>query len=173
MSVLDVLKFPHPALQQMSKTVTRFDEALEKLAADMQETMYRLGGVGLAAVQVGRHRRLIVADVRAGQGETDEERRTPRVYVNPEIIAMSGEIVSDEGCLSVVEFTAEIKRAGTVEIAYQELDGSRREETLQDLAAICLQHEIDHLDGKLFIDRLSPLKRQMIKKRLAKIAHSA
>ena len=171
--VLDVLKFPHPLLAKKAATVTRFDADLAGLAADMLETMYEEGGVGLAAIQVGQLKRLIVVDVRAGEGEEDEARRTPRTYVNPELLSAEGEIVSEEGCLSVVDFTAEVRRAARVRMAYQDLQGRRHEETLDDLAAICVQHEIDHLDGKLFIDRLSPLKRQMVKKKLTKLARSA
>lgn len=173
MAILQVLKFPNPELMRKSLQVNPFDEALEQLAAEMLETMYQEGGIGLAAPQVGQLKRLIVVDVRENEGESEEERRTPRIYVNPEILERSGEMVTEEGCLSVVEYTADVKRAQRIRLAYQHLDGTTAEEVLEDLTAVCLQHEVDHLDGKLFIDHLPPLKRQMVKKRLAKLARTA
>lgn len=173
MSVLPVLKFPDPALARRSAPVTQFDPALRDLAANMLDTMYEEGGIGLAAPQVGQLKRLIVVDVREGTGETDEARRTPRVYVNPVILERSGELTTEEGCLSVEEFTAEVSRAQRIRMAFQHPDGTADEAVLEDLAAVCVQHEVDHLDGRLFIDHLSPLKRQMVKKRLAKLYRSA
>lgn len=173
MATLPVLKFPNPLLQRKSATVTNFDEALHELAGAMLETMYLEGGIGLAAVQVGQHKRLIVVDVRNGEGETEVEKRNPVCYVNPRIVESSGEIVTEEGCLSVVDFNAEITRAEQVLLAYETLEGETRQASMSGVEAVCVQHEIDHTRGKLFIDHLPPVKRQLIKKRLAKLARSA
>jgi peptide deformylase len=171
MAILPVLTFPDPRLRHQAKRVKVFNAELRVLADAMLETMYAEGGMGLAAVQVGEARQLVVVDLQAG--EEDEKARDPRVYVNPEIVDSEGEIVTEEGCLSVPDFTAEVKRAERIRLRYQGLDGSAREEPLEGIAAVCLQHEIDHLQGKLFVDRLPPLKRQMVKKRLTKLARSA
>jgi peptide deformylase len=175
MAALNVLTFPHPLLKQKALPVTRFDDELKTLAADMLDTMYAEGGIGLAANQVGQLKRLVVTDL---QNE-DEPRpgrrrpREPRVWVNPSLLASSGEMVTEEGCLSVVDFRAEVKRAGRIRVRYQTLEGKTREEDLDGLAAVCLQHELDHLDGKLFIDRLPALRRQMVRKRLIKTQRTA
>ena len=178
MAVLQVLQFPNPVLSQKSQQVTRFDAALRTLAEALLETMYQEGGIGLAAVQVGQLKRLVVTDLRDGEGagedgEDEEDRRNPCVYVNPRIIEQSGETVTEEGCLSVVEFTAEIKRAEQVLLESETLAGETRQKHLTGLKAVCLQHEIDHTLGKLFIDHLPPIKRQMVKKKLAKLARTA
>ncbi len=173
MAVLQVLKFPNPVLKQKSAPVTQYDSALGELAQAMLETMYVEGGIGLAAVQVGQLKRLIVVDARDGEGEGEPEHRNPCVYVNPRILESSGELVTEEGCLSVVEFTAEVKRAEKVLLEYETLAGETRQERLEDVKAVCVQHEIDHTNGKLFIDHLPLVKRQMVKKRLAKLARSA
>lgn len=178
MAVLQVHRFPHPVLKQQAREVTRFDEELRQLADNMLETMYVEGGIGLAANQVGQLRRILVMDLR-NDDEAERERpfaeraHEPRVFVNPRLLESSGEIVTEEGCLSVTDFTAEVKRAQRIVVAYQTLDGEAREEACEDLAAVCIQHEMDHLAGKLFIDHLPPLKRQMVRKRLAKLAKSA
>lgn len=171
MAVLPVLRFPDPFLRQKAKPVTRFDAALAKLAGDMFATMYAEGGIGLAAPQVGRSTQLVVVDLNAGEEETLP--REPRVFVNPQILSREGEVVTEEGCLSVPEFTAEVARAERIRLRWQTLDGETREEDLDGLAAVCLQHEIDHLLGKLFVDYLPPMKRQIVKKRLSKLAESA
>ena len=178
MSVLQVFRFPHPVLTQEAKPVARFDSELKQLADNMLETMYAEGGIGLAANQVGQLKRLIVVDLRNEDQEElarprPERRREPRIFVNPSLLEASGETVTEEACLSVVDFTAEVKRAQRIVVGYQTLAGEAREETLEDLAAVCLQHEMDHLAGKLFIDHLPPLKRQIVKRRLAKIAKLA
>jgi peptide deformylase len=173
MAVLQVLKFPNPLLQQKSAAVTRFDAALRELADAMLETMYVEGGIGLAAPQVSQLKRLIVVDVRDGEGEEEAERRKPFFYVNPRILESSGETITEEGCLSVVDFTADIERAAEVLLQYETLQGETRQEQLGGIKAVCVQHEIDHTQGKLFIDRLPLVKRQMVKKRLAKLARSA
>jgi peptide deformylase len=173
MAVLQVLKFPNPVLKKKSQQVTQFDAGLRKLADAMLETMYEEGGIGLAAVQVGQLKRLIVVDVRDAGGEEEMERRNPAAYVNPRILESSGEMVTEEGCLSVVEFTAEVKRAERVVLEYETLAGETRRETLTEVKAVCVQHEIDHTHGKLFVDHLPPVKRQLVKKRLAKLARTA
>lgn len=178
MPALQVYRFPHPVLKQQAREVTRFDADLRQLADNMLETMYVEGGIGLAANQVGQLKRLLVMDLRNDDEAEQELPRTartrePRVFVNPYLLEASGEIVTEEGCLSVTEFTAEVKRARRIVLAYQTLEGEAREETFEDMAAVCLQHEMDHLAGKLFIDHLPPLKRQMVKKRLTKLAQSA
>lgn len=178
MSVLPVYKFPHPVLMQAAKPVTRFDAELSQLAEQMLETMYAEGGIGLAANQVGQQKRLLVMDLHA-EDEDDEETprlarpHEPRAFCNARLLEADGEVVTEEGCLSVPDFTAEVKRARRIRVAYQTLEGEEREEDFEDLAAVCLQHEMDHLAGKLFIDHLPPLKRQMVKKRLTKLARSA
>ena len=171
MALLTVYKFPHPVLKRTAQPVTRFDADLGRLAADMLETMVAEDGIGLAAVQVGQLKRLVVTDVfEHGEGEAERPRpHDPRVWVNPEIRERSGETVTEEGCLSVVDFRAEIRRAARITLAYQTLAGELRTEELEGLTAVCLQHEIDHLNGVLFIDHLPPLKRQIVRKRLAKL----
>ncbi len=175
MTVLRVHRFPDPVLKQKAREVTVFDDGLKSLADNMLETMYVEGGIGLAANQVGETLRLIVTDLRNDDEEfadlpRPERPAEPRVYVNPRLLEAWGEIVTEEGCLSVADFTAEVKRADKIKVAYRTLEGGHGEEILEGLAAVCLQHEMDHLHGKLFIDHLSPLKRQMVKKRLTKLA---
>jgi len=170
MTALTVHRFPDPVLKQRAQPVTQFDGTLKQLADAMFETMYLEGGIGLAANQVGQLRRLVVVDLKNGAEEKGAKpQREPRVFVNPEILEQEGEILTEEGCLSVVDFRAEVKRAGRVRVRYQTLKGEKQEEWLEEIGAVCIQHEIDHLDGKLFIDRLPVLKREMVKKRLIKM----
>jgi peptide deformylase len=174
MAVLTVYTFPHPILRQKAQPVTTFDAELKELADNMLATMYSEGGIGLAAVQVGALRQLVVTDLLNGSEEEGQPpRRQPRFWVNPRILKASGETVTEEGCLSVGDYRADVKRASHIRIAYQTLAGESREEALEDLAAVCLQHELDHLDGKLFIDRLPPVKREIVKKRLIKLQRTA
>jgi len=180
MALLKVLTFPNPILAQKSQPVTEFGKDLETLANDMLETMYAESGIGLAAPQVGHLRRMVVVDVGLEPEEEPAEgqepaprQKDPHVYVNPEIIQASGETTTEEGCLSVTEFTAQVKRAQQVVLKYQDLKGKEHQVALEGLHAVCVQHELDHLQGKLFIDHLPPLKRQMVRKRLAKLAQSA
>ncbi|MFI5399479.1 MAG: peptide deformylase [SAR324 cluster bacterium] len=170
MAVLTVHRFPDPVLKRRALPVAAFDAALKRLAGEMLETMYVEGGIGLAAVQVGELRRLVVMDLMNGE-ELDGKPapHQPRVFVNPEILQAEGEITTEEGCLSVVDFHAEVTRAARVECAYRSLTGEPKREWLEGIAAVCIQHEIDHLNGKLFIDHLPLLKREMVKKRLAKM----
>jgi peptide deformylase len=170
MTVLTVHRFPDSVLKQKAQPVTRFDAELKKLSANMLETMYLEGGIGLAANQVGQLRRLVVVDLKNGEeDERGKPTRDPHSYVNPEILEAEGELITEEGCLSVTDFRAEVKRAARVRLRYQTLTGETKEEWLEELGAVCVQHEIDHLNGKLFIDRLPLLKREMVKKRLVKL----
>ena len=161
MARLQILEYPDPRLRTKASPVEVFDEALAKLAADMLETMYAAPGVGLAATQVDVHKRLIVMDVSEGKNE-------PRVFCNPEILACEGVGVTEEGCLSVPGIFDEVKRAAVVRARAQDVGGNSYEVQLDGLAAVCLQHEMDHLEGKLFVDYLSDLKRERIRKKLEK-----
>lgn len=161
MSKLTILEFPDPRLRTRAVPVIAFDDALRKLAADMLETMYAAPGVGLAATQVNAHVRLLVADV-------SERHDEPRVLVNPEILSRDGVAIREEGCLSVPGYFDEVERAERVHVRAQDLHGKHFELDADDLLSVCIQHEIDHLDGKLFVDYLSELKRQRIRKKLEK-----
>jgi len=161
MSNLNILEFPDPRLRTVAKRVESFDEALKKLVEDMLETMYLANGIGLAATQVNVHKRLLVLDI-------SEDRDQPQTYINPEITATSGEEICEEGCLSVPGVYANVKRAEIVQIRAQDIDGNSFEEQLEGMHAVCIQHEIDHLEGRLFVDYLSPLKRNMVRKKLEK-----
>ena len=168
MALLQVHEFPDPILQQHAMPVTVFDDKLRQLAADMLETMYGERGIGLAANQVAVLKQIVVVDVMAG--DEDHGQREPKVLVNPKIVAASGETAIEEGCLSVPEFRAEVPRAEKIKVEYQDLEGQPQTLEADGLLAICLQHEFDHLRGRLFIDYLPPLKQRMVKKRLAKLA---
>jgi len=161
MAILEILEIPDPRLRTIARPVEAFDAELRQLIEDMTETMYDAKGIGLAATQVDVHRRLLVLDVSESQDQ-------PRVYVNPEIVASEGSETCEEGCLSVPGIYAEVSRAEKVRVAAQNPDGSSFEESLDGMHAICLQHEMDHLDGKLFVDYLSPLKQRMVTKKLQK-----
>ncbi len=161
MAILKILEFPDPRLRKKAVPVDAVDDDLRRLIDDMFETMYAAPGIGLAATQVDVHRRLLVADVSA-------EKDDPRVLVNPEILAKDGVAVTEEGCLSVPGYYEEVERAGHIRVRYLDRDGTAREEDFEGLLAVCVQHEIDHLDGKLFVDYLSEAKRQRIRKRLEK-----
>ena len=161
MSILNILEFPDPRLTTVAVDVESFDEALKKLVQDMTETMYAAKGIGLAATQVNVHKRLLVLDLSENQDQ-------PCVYINPQILSSSGEQEYEEGCLSVPGIYANVKRAENILIRAQDLDGNIFEEQLEGLHAVCVQHEMDHLIGRLFVDYLSPLKRNMVKKKLEK-----
>lgn len=161
MARLQILEYPDPRLRTKAKPVEVFDEALSKLAADMLETMYAAPGVGLAATQVDQHKRLIVMDV-------SEDRLGPMVFCNPEILSAEGSGITEEGCLSVPGIFDEVKRAAKIRARAQDVTGKTFELDLEGLAAVCLQHEMDHLEGKLFVDYLSDLKRERIRKKLDK-----
>ena len=161
MPKLKILEFPDARLRTVAKPVERFDAALGALADDMIETMYEAHGIGLAATQVDRHIRLLVLDV-------SETRDDPRVYINPEIITREGRQVCEEGCLSVPGVYADVQRAEDIRIEARDRNGIKFQEDAGGLLSVCLQHEMDHLEGRLFVDYLSPLKRQMVRKKLVK-----
>lgn len=161
MAKLEILVLPDDRLRTVAKPVEKFDDRLRQLVEDMTETMYAAEGIGLAATQVNVHQRLLVLDV-------SENQDTPRVYVNPRIVASEGTETCEEGCLSVPGIYAEVSRADKVRVAAFDQHGEAFEEDLEGLHAVCLQHEIDHLNGKLFVDYLSPLKRRMVSKKLEK-----
>jgi peptide deformylase len=162
LSILTVLEFPDERLRKKAAAVKTVDEKIKKLADDMLETMYQSHGVGLAATQVDVHQRVIVIDV-------SEERDDPLFLINPEIIEKDGVKESEEGCLSVPGFFEKVKRAEHVRVKALDKDGRAFEFEARDLLAVCVQHEIDHLNGKLFVDYVSTLKRQRIKKKLEKL----
>jgi len=161
MAKLKILEYPDPRLRKKAVPVASVDDALRRLIEDMFETMYDAPGIGLAATQVDVHRRLLVADVSA-------EKDHPYVLINPEIVAQDGLEVSEEGCLSVPGYFEEVERAERVRVRYLDRDGAAIEADFEGLLAVCVQHEIDHLDGRLFVDYLSEAKRQRIRKRLEK-----
>ena len=164
MTILTILEAPHPILKTRSAPVARVDDAVRKLMDDMLETMYAAPGVGLAAPQIGVTKRIVVLDV-----TRDDEQGDPVRLVNPEIVWRSPEqTVREEGCLSLPEQFAEVRRPEAVRVRYLDETGAEREIAGSGLLARCLQHEIDHLDGVLFTDYLTPLKRNMIMRKLAK-----
>ena len=169
MAILPILCIPDPLLRETSLPVERFDKALATLIADMFETMYEAPGIGLAAIQVGVARRVLVIDLMEPVEEEGEPVKDPRVFVNPQIFEQSETLVSyNEGCLSIPEQYAEVMRPDRVRARWQDAEGKPHEGEIDGLLAVCLQHEIDHLNGVLFIDHLSRLKREMVLKKLAK-----
>jgi len=162
LSILTILEFPDERLRKKAAVVKTVDDSIRKLVDDMLETMYQSKGVGLAATQVDVHQRVIVIDV-------SEEKNQPLFLINPEIIEKDGIEESEEGCLSVPGFYEKVKRAEHVRVKSLNRNGEQFEFDARDLLAVCVQHEIDHLDGKLFVDYISSLKRQRIKKKLEKI----
>ena len=161
MARLQILEYPDPRLRTRAKPVEVFDTAFAKLVDDMFETMYAAPGVGLAATQVDVHKCLIVMDISEGKTQ-------PQVFCNPEILAQEGVGVTEEGCLSVPGVFDEVKRAAKIRARAQDVNGKVFEIDLDGLAAVCLQHEMDHLEGKLFVDYLSDLKRERIRRKLDK-----
>ena len=169
MAIRPICETPDPILRQISKPVETFDDELKTLVADMFETMYEAPGIGLAAVQVGVPVRLLVIDLQEPEEESGEPVRDPRVFINPEVLWHSdSEVPYTEGCLSVPEQYAEVMRPDKIRARWQDADGKAYEEEIDGLLAVCLQHEMDHLNGVLFIDHLSRLKRDMVLKKLAK-----
>ena len=162
MAILQVLHFPDERLRQKAPPVARIDEDIKRIAADMLETMYDEGGIGLAATQVNIQRRIAVIDL-------SEEKNQPLYLINPEIIRTDGKEIMREGCLSVPGYFDVVERAERIEFRYQTLAGETVTTETGGLFAICVQHEIDHLNGRLFIDYLSPLKRQRLKKKIGKL----
>jgi peptide deformylase len=166
MAKLTILEFPDPRLRTIAKPVETFDEGLHRLIDDMFETMYAAPGIGLAATQVDVHQRLLVLDV-------SEDKSRPLVFINPEILESSGHQVYQEGCLSVPNIYADVTRAERVKVRALDRDGQPFEVEADGLLAVCIQHEMDHLAGKVFVDYLSPLKREQVRKKLAKLAREA
>ena len=157
--VLDVLQYPNPVLREVAQPIETIDDAVREMSQDMLATMYADGGIGLAANQVGWLKRMVVIDV-----SEEGQAKAPRVFVNPEILEKSGETESSEGCLSIPGVQEKIKRAERVKARWLDLDGKTVEMDMDGVLAICLQHELDHLNGKLFIDYLSPFKRDRAEK---------
>ena len=160
MSDLKILIFPDPKLRKVAKKIDKFDKSLEMLSKNMLQTMYEAEGIGLAATQVDIHIRLVVMDL-------SEERNEPRVFVNPEYTILDkSPFTYEEGCLSIPGFNEEISRPSKILLKWQDLQGNFHEEKPDGIFTVCAQHEIDHLDGKLFVDYLSPIKRDRIRKKL-------
>ena len=170
MAIRPIFETPDPVLRQISKPVEAFDDELRILIADIFETMYAAPGIGLAAIQVGVPRRILVMDLAEPEEEGGKPVREPRVFINPEILQHSEEEVPYlEGCLSVPDQYAEVERPDHIRARWLDEHGKPHEEQLDGLLAVCLQHEMDHLEGILFIDHLSRLKREMVLKKLAKM----
>ena len=160
MSDLKILIFPDPKLRKVAKKIVKFDKSLELLAQNMLITMYEAEGIGLAATQIDVHIRLVVMDL-------SEERNEPRVFVNPEYTILDkSPFTYEEGCLSIPGFNEEISRPSKILLKWQDLQGNFHEDRPDGIFTVCAQHEIDHLDGKLFVDYLSPIKRDRIRKKL-------
>jgi peptide deformylase len=161
MAIRTILEFPDQRLRTRAQPVTQFDAGLGQLIDDLFETMYAAPGIGLAATQVDVHKRVLVIDV-------SEARNEPLVFINPEILSREGVEETEEGCLSVPGIFDEVKRAAKVRVRCQDRTGAVLERDLDGVLAVCIQHEMDHLEGKLFVDYLSDLKRQRIRKKLEK-----
>ena len=167
--VREILIWPHPVLKKKATPVAKVDESIRTLVKDMFETMYDAPGIGLAAVQVGVPKRLLVIDLQEEEDEEGKPVKDPRVFINPEILEESDSFVPyKEGCLSIPEVYGEVERASRVVVRALNERGEPVEIEADELLARCLQHEIDHLDGVLFVDRLSALKRNMILRKMAK-----
>jgi peptide deformylase len=174
MALLPIVEVPDPRLRQISAPVEDVDDEVRALVADMFETMYAAPGIGLAAVQVGVPRRILVIDLQEPEEEGGEPVRDPRVFINPEIVSHSEqEVPYTEGCLSVPDQYAEVDRPDRIRARWLDERGAAHEEEIEGLLAVCLQHEMDHLEGILFIDHLSRLKREMILRKLAKLRKEA
>jgi peptide deformylase len=161
MTKLAILEYPDPRLRTKAAPVAVFDQALDRLVGDLLETMYGAKGVGLAASQVDVHQRLLVLDV-------SETRDQPMVLINPQILSAEGRAPGEEGCLSLPGIYDKLERAARIRVRAQGRDGKPFEVDAEGMLAVCIQHEMDHLDGKLFVDYLSELKRQLIRRRLQK-----
>jgi peptide deformylase len=166
MAILEILVYPDQRLRTIAKPVDTVDDGIRQLVKDMTETMYHANGIGLAATQVDVHKQVIVMDL-------SDERDQPRVLINPTIVEKDGEQIYDEGCLSVPEYYAPVKRAEHIRITALDEQGEIYELEADGLLAICIQHEMDHLDGKVFVDYLSRLKQDRVKKKLIKWARTS
>jgi peptide deformylase len=161
MAIREILHYPDPRLRKVAQPVEVFDDSIRTLVKDMAETMYSAPGIGLAATQVNVHQRVIVIDITPDKSDL-------RVFINPELTDLHGETVTEEGCLSVPGIYDNVQRAERVHIKAMDENGKPFDMEADDLLAVCIQHEIDHLDGKVFVDYLSPLKQQRIGKKLQK-----
>lgn len=161
MAVLSILRYPDPRLAKVAQPVTRVDDAIRQLVHDMAETMYAAPGIGLAATQVDVHKRVIVLDISDARDEL-------RVFIDPEILTSDGEAEREEGCLSVPGYYDKVTRAAKIRVRALGADGAPFELEADGLLAVCIQHEMDHLEGKVFVDRLSPLKRARLAGKLRK-----
>jgi peptide deformylase len=159
--LLEILEYPDPRLRKVAANIPAVTPEIQKLARDMAETMYAAPGVGLAATQVNVHKRLIIIDI-------SEDRNDLRVFINPQIVAAAGEAECEEGCLSVPGYYDKVTRAATITVRAQDARGEAFELVADGMLAVCVQHEMDHLDGKVFVDYLSPLKRARLSARLKK-----
>jgi peptide deformylase len=174
MAVLPIVEIPDPRLRLVSKPVETIDDGVRAFVADMIDTMYAAKGIGLAAIQVGTPQRILVIDLQEGEDEEGKPIRAPHAYINPEILSVSEEAsVYNEGCLSIPEQYAEVERPARCRVRWQDEQGADHEEELDGLLATCMQHEIDHLNGVLFIDHISRLKRGMLLKKLDKARRAA
>jgi peptide deformylase len=163
MALLPILRFPDPRLKKVAAIVTKIDESTRKLVADMAETMYEAPGIGLAATQVNVHKRIVVIDV-------SEDKNKLRVFINPTLGQCEGTQIGEEGCLSVPGIFDKVERAERVSVSYLDLDGKQQTLEAEGLLAVCIQHEIDHLNGTVFVDHLSLLKQTRIKNKMLKQA---
>ena len=161
MALLKILEFPDPRLRTKAKPVEKVDDALRQVIDDLFETMYAAAGIGLAATQVDLHKRLLVLDV-------SRDKSDPHVFINPQILEKDGALVTEEGCLSVPGYYENVERAEHIRVSFLDRDGNAVEQAFDGMLAVCIQHEIDHLNGRLFVDYLSEAKRQRIRKRLMK-----
>lgn len=166
MALLNILHFPDPRLRKVAEPVVEFNQQLQELADDMFETMYEAPGIGLAATQVDRHIRMLVMDV-------SEDRSEPLCLVNPEILTAEGDEEMDEGCLSVPGYYEKVRRAEHIVLRACDVHGKVSEFEAEGITAVCIQHEMDHLEGKLFVDYLSNLKRDRIRNKLIKLSKQA
>ena len=167
MSLRKIYQYPEPVLRKKANKVESFSEDLQQLIEDMADTMYDAPGIGLAAPQVGESIQLLIVDTRS-----DAEKREYLTVINPEIVSNEGTQIDEEGCLSVPDLTANVKRFKKITLKFQDRDGNPQELTAEDRFAVVLQHEIDHLNGILFIDHLTPLKRSLYKKKMKKVLAS-
>src|SRR3954465_2523731 len=176
MSVLTILEVPDPGLRAVAKPVAQIDESVRTIISNMFDTMYDARGIGLAATQVGIEQRIVVIDLQEPESDAEDAKpvRTPLVFVNPELVSVSEETaLYNEGCLSIPEQYAEVERPARCRVKWLDGEGAAHEADFDGLLATCIQHEIDHLNGVLFIDHISRLKRDMVLKKLAKARKAA
>ncbi|MEN2784853.1 peptide deformylase [Sphingomonas qilianensis] len=172
MAILDILEVPHPGLRAVARPVAAVDDATRAIVADMFDTMYDARGIGLAATQVAIEQRIVVIDLQEPESDAEDAKpvRAPHVFINPKLVSVSAELSSyNEGCLSIPEQYAEVQRPATCRLAWLDDQGAAQEQDFDGLMATAIQHEIDHLNGVLFIDHISKLKRDMLMKKLTKM----